>query len=116
MSGSLGPLLWFFAIIALIPLALWLVKRTPIGAAASSGAMRTVSSLPLSGNQRLVTVEVGSGAERLWLVLGVTPQQISTLHTMAPQAGADAPAANPQTAFAQLLNRLRQDGGDRHAG
>ena len=42
--------------------------------------------LPLSTSQRIVTVEVGSGDERRWLVLGVTPPAITTLHTMAPQA------------------------------
>ena len=42
--------------------------------------------LPLSTSQRIVTVEIGSGDERRWLVLGVTPTAITTLHTMAPQS------------------------------
>jgi flagellar protein FliO/FliZ len=109
MSSSMTPLLWFAGVVALIPLVLWLLRRTPIGAAAASGSMRTVSTLPLSGTQRLVTVEVGTGAQRLWLVLGVTPQQIHTLHTMAPQATPSVPVHAPQTAFAQLLHRLRQE-------
>jgi flagellar protein FliO/FliZ len=111
MSSAWAPLLWFAAIVALIPLSLWLLKRTPIGGAASgAGAMRQVSTLPLSANQRVVTVEVGSGADRRWLVLGVTPGSISTLHTMPPQA--EVPAAGvPSPPFAQLMSRLRQ--GDR---
>jgi flagellar protein FliO/FliZ len=60
-----------------------------------------------------VTVEVGQGDERLWLVLGVTPQGISTLHTMAPQAIAHlAPPAHSRP-FAQLLQRLRHRPGIR---
>ena len=103
MASTLGSLLGFAAIVALIPLALWLLKRTPIGGGAAHGVMRTVAMLPISANQRLLTVEVGSGDDRKWLVLGVTNAGIQTLHTMAPQAlPATAIAHNP---FAQLLAR-----------
>ncbi len=108
-SSAFTSLLWFIAILALIPAALWLLKRTPAGGAAQ-GAMRTVAVLPLSPSQRIVTVEVGRGQARRWLVLGVTGQQITTLHEMAPQeeALAAAPVATP---FAHLLARLKnQDG------
>jgi flagellar protein FliO/FliZ len=105
-SSILGPLAAFVAILVLIPVALWLLKRTPMGAAASQGHMRLVASLPLAPNQRLLTVEVGQGDDRQWLVLGVTPGGINTLHTMAPQA--DAPATPQHTLpFAQLLARTR---------
>lgn len=97
-------LLWFVAIVAAIPLALWLLKRSALGAGAGSAAMRSVGVLALSGGQRIVTVEVGQGEDRRWLVLGVTAQQITTLHTMAPQA-APATASVPGSAFAPLLQR-----------
>lgn len=101
MSPSVTSLLGFVAIVALIPLALWLLKRTPIGGGAAHGVMRTVAMLPISANQRLLTVEVGSGDDKKWLVLGVTPAGITTLHTMAPQAIASTAAPLPP--FAQLL-------------
>jgi flagellar protein FliO/FliZ len=76
------------------------------------GAMRTVAVLPLSPSQRIVTVEVGHGEQRKWLVLGVTAQQITALHEMAPQEEALA-IAPPVTPFAQLLTRFKsKDGGD----
>ena len=95
MTPAWGSLLWFAAVVAAIPLVLWFLKRTPLGGAASgaAGTPRSVAVLPLSAQQRLVTVEVGQGADRQWLVLGVTPQGISTLHTMAPQAQAAGSAA-----------------------
>ena len=102
----MGPLISFVAILALIPLALWLLKRTPLGAAATGLAgMRLVASLPLAPNQRLLTVEVGQGADRQWLVLGVTPAGIRTLHTMPAQAEAQpvAPGAGPS--FSSWLGR-----------
>jgi len=106
MNNSLLPFLWFLAILALIPLALWLLKRTPLGGAGAAGVMRVVAQLPISPNQRLLTVEVGQGEDRRWLVLGVTGAQINTLHVMPPQA--EAPAAAGTVPFAQLLGaRLR---------
>ncbi|MES1163746.1 MAG: flagellar biosynthetic protein FliO [Rhizobacter sp.] len=113
-STGFTSLLWFIAILLLIPLALWLVKRSPAGArftgVAAPGVLRSVASLPLSASQRIVTVEVGQGEDRRWLVLGVTPQAISTLHTMAPQDDGQ-PAAGPAIPpFAQLLNRLKKNG------
>jgi flagellar protein FliO/FliZ len=113
---ALTSLLWFVAILALIPAALWLLKRTPAGGATAHGLMRTVAVLPLSPNQRLVTVEVGHGDDRRWLVLGVTGQSIRTLHEMAPQSDATPPAAPAATPFAQLLGRLQPRAAERHDG
>ena len=110
-STAITSALWFIAILAMIPLALWLVKRSPVGArfsgVAAGGLMRHVAALPLSAGQRIITVEVGEGESRRWLVLGVTPQNISMLYTIAPQAEAE-PAA-PLPAFAQLLGKLRSE-------
>jgi flagellar protein FliO/FliZ len=112
---GLSSLLWFIAILVLIPVALWLFKRSPAGArfggGTGQGAMRTVSSLSLSPNQRVVTVEVGQGDERRWLVLGVTSASINTLHSMAPQGETPVAANSAAPAFAQLLAGLRRDKG-----
>ena len=105
-TSLLSSLAWFIAILALIPAALWLLKRTPAGGSASAGLMRHIAVLPLAPNQRLVTVEVGLGEARRWLVLGVTAQSITTLHEMAPQTEATAPAA-AAAPFSQLLARLQ---------
>ena len=41
MTPGLTPLLWFGAVVALIPLALWLLKRAPLRAVgAGSGPLR----------------------------------------------------------------------------
>jgi flagellar protein FliO/FliZ len=114
MSSAISSLFGFVAIIALIPLALWLLKRTPIGGGAAHGVMRTVAMLPISTNQRLLTVEVGTGDDKKWLVLGVTPAGITTLHTMAPQAV--APVAAPLPPFAQLLAKHLPGFGAKNGG
>ncbi len=118
MAPSWSSLLWFAAVIAAIPIVLWLLKRTPVGGGAGgpAGTPRPVSVLPLSASQRLVTVEVGQGEQRQWLVLGVTAQGITTLHTMPAQAPAEGSAALlPQAGFAHLLQRLRQGANTHHA-
>lgn len=123
MQGSWGSLMWFIAVIAMIPVALWLLKRTPLGGGSGlAGAPRAVAVLPLSAQQKVVTVEVGQGEDRLWLVLGVSQQGIRTLHTMAalgeaPAAMPGGPGAKPPAAaFAQLLSRLRREGGASGSG
>jgi len=112
--------LWFIGIIVMIPLVLWLFKRSQLGRHLGGmhhpAPMRIVSSLPLSPSQRIVTVEVGEGEERRWLVLGITPSSITTLHSLSatlPSPSTQA-APPPQDAFHQLLNRLRS--GDNREG
>jgi flagellar protein FliO/FliZ len=115
MTPGWTSLLWFIALIAMIPLVLWLLKRTPLGGAGSGTGLKTLAVLPLSTSQRIVTVEVGHGDGRRWLVLGVTPGSIQTLHSMAPEEvppGA-ATAGAPKVAFAELLGRLRPKNGPR---
>ena len=116
MTPGWTSLLWFIALIAMIPLVLWLLKRTPLGGAATGMGLKTVAVLPLSTSQRIVTVEVGHGEERRWLVLGDTPGSIQTLHSMSPQEAlpGTGPANAPNDAFAQLLGRLRPKDGPGH--
>ena len=117
-TSAAWPLLWLVAIVAMIPLALWLLKRSPIGAGlAGSQGVRVTGSTPLGPQQRIVTVEVGQGQERRWLVLGVTPQQISALHVLATSpvavdsnASGDVAIAAPS--FQALFERLRKGGRD----
>ncbi len=110
MNSPLLPILWFLAIVCLIPLVLWLLKRTPLGGAGNSSgpaAMRLIAQMPISPTQRIVTVELGQGEDKRWLVLGVSPQQINTLHVMPPQG--EVPESSPTAMpFAQMLSaRLR---------
>ena len=90
-DGTFTSLLSFGFVVAMIPVALWLLKRTPMGGAGQGRGLRTVAVLPLSTTQRVVTVEVGTGEQRQWLVLGISAQGIQTLHTMPAQDVPDAP-------------------------
>jgi flagellar protein FliO/FliZ len=89
-SPVFGSIAALVGVIVLIPLVLWLLKRTPLGGGATRGPMRMVGTLALGPSQRLITVEVGGGDERRWLVLAVAPSGVTTLHTMAPAPDAGA--------------------------
>lgn len=115
MAASGMSVVWFVLIVALIPLSLWLLKRSGLASGALAGAkmqahIQTIGQLNIGPGQRLLTVEVGQGDARTWLVLGVTAQSIQTLHTLAPQAAADIPAtpAPVHPGFAALLKRAGQ--------
>ena len=112
-TSSLMPLLAFFAVVALIPLALWLLRRSGYRGAGQDGILRTVSSLSLSPSQRVVVVELMQGAASRWLVLGVSGDRITPLTTL------DAPAEVPEmihtphaTSVSQLIARWRKGAGD----
>ncbi len=109
--------LWFLGVVALIPLTLWMLKRSGLAAGAmggQAGLMKPVSQLNIGPGQRLVTVEVGTGDERKWLVLGVTAQSINALHTMPPQADLPAQSGELQAlvpaSFSALLKRAAGQG------
>ncbi len=110
MAASGMSVVWFVLIVALIPLSLWVLKRSGLATGAMAGAksqapIKAVGQLNIGPGQRLMTVEVGQGEARTWLVLGVTGQSIQTLHTMAPQAPADSGEPVVHPGFAALLKR-----------
>ena len=94
METPVASILWFVFILALIPVALWALKRLPVVKASQNAPTRVVGVMALSGSRR-------------GLVLGVTPSNITLLHSMAPQAEAAAPAAGSPASFAETLKRLR---------
>ena len=111
MTTSLMPLLAFLLVIAMIPLALWMMKRAGLGGAAPAGSvLRHVSQLSLGTAQRVTVVEIAVGAERHWLVLGVTGERVTQLATYpAPDIAQAATASAPAHAAAvnQLIARWR---------
>jgi flagellar protein FliO/FliZ len=108
MNTSLMPLLAFVLVIALIPAALWMMKRAGVGGAPTGGVLRQVAQLGLGASQRVTVVEITVGTERHWLVLGVTGEQVTQLASYpAPDVG-EAPSAPAHTAAVnQLIARWR---------
>lgn len=92
MTQSLILIGFFLLILMCLPYAVSRIKqRYGLGPMGAQGQSRLVSAIAVGPNQRVVTVEVGPEAQRTWLVLGVTAQSVTCLHTLTPP---DLPAAN----------------------
>jgi flagellar protein FliO/FliZ len=102
MTQAIISVVAFVLLLAMAPWAVRALKQRAggLGAVAVAGAApRVVSALAVGPQQRVVTVEVGPESARTWLVLGVTTQTITNLHsTPAPgfaRAAAAAAALQP---------------------
>ena len=107
MASAWTSLAAFALVIALIPLSLWLLKRTQTLRPAHGGPLSLHSSLALGPRERIAIVRAGDR----WLVLGITAQAIATLAELdeAPPAAASAPVGLVLPgAFAQVLGGLRR--------
>lgn len=92
MTQTIISVAVFLILLALLPLGIRWLQRRASGAPGVTGVSRIVSAVAVGPHQRVVTVEVGPEEARTWLVLGVTTQSITCLHTTAA-APATAPAA-----------------------
>jgi flagellar protein FliO/FliZ len=82
-SGLLQAGLGMVLVLGLIFLCAWLARRFGLPRFGGSSLVKVVGSAMVGQRERVVVVEVADGH---WLVLGVTAQQVSLLHTMAPQS------------------------------
>jgi flagellar protein FliO/FliZ len=118
----LPALLAFAAVIALIPIALWVLKRLQSGPVGAPRAVTLAGGLSLGPRERIVIVEAEG---RRWLV-GVTAQSIgllaelerseaATTDTAAAGAAGGSPAATPRPGFppnpfATMLDKFKRHG------
>ena len=91
-TSSLLVLLVMIGALACLP---WLLKRwqqrQQAGRNVTGTSAQVLASVAVGPGQRVVTVEVGHGAQKTCLVLGVTAQSIHCLHVLG-QAAAQQPA------------------------
>lgn len=89
-------------VVALILLCAWVARRSGIASRASAGMpARLVGSMALGPRERIIVLQV----EETWLVVGVTPGGMQTLHTLpaAPTPAASERPAPP--AWRDVLQR-----------
>lgn len=88
MTQTLVSVGFFVLLLALIPVGLkWVQQR--LGNSAGGGmasVSKIISAVAVSPHQRVVTVEVGPEGARTWLILGVTAQTITCLHSVAVES------------------------------
>ncbi|MDD5241204.1 MAG: flagellar biosynthetic protein FliO [Sulfuricella sp.] len=94
--------------LAVIVGAAWLLRRLSPGQMGAGGVVRVIGGVALGPKERLVLVEIGE----TWLVLGVAPGQVNTLHTLTkPEGGVRATeAASPgvEHGFSVWLKKAMQ--------
>ncbi|QHE88107.1 FliO/MopB family protein [Hydrogenophaga sp. BPS33] len=110
MLQNLTPVLVLLAVLVGIAFALkWARRRLPGAAGHSGPPMQLLSQLSLGPQQRVVTMQIGQGEDRVCLVLGVSPGSVNTLHQMKMPADLpESPIATPASGFAARLAQLTQ--------
>jgi len=82
MTQTLMTVGLFVVLMACVPLAVkWVQRRSVGGTTGMASAPRVISAVAVGPHQRVVTVEVGPENARIWLILGVTAQSITCLHS-----------------------------------
>ena len=91
---SFAPALTLLGLLAFLAVALYWARKRMFSSGGGTGAnLRMVSQLALGTQQRIVVVEIVSSGGPVQLVLGVTPQQVNTLHVLT--TGATASGSPP---------------------
>lgn len=109
-SGSIVQIIFsLLLVLAAIVLVAWLLKRINTTRQGSGSFLRVVGGVAIGQRERVVLVEVND----IWLVVGVGPGQIRTLHTLPkPEEGFAQPTASetgsnqPKNFAAELASRL----------
>ena len=92
-AGLLQAGFGMFAVLGLIFLCAWAARRFGLQRLGSGHLVKVVASTMVGQRERVVVVEVGGQ----WLVLGVTSNQVNTLHSLPAQAGGTALPASPDS-------------------
>lgn len=92
-------------IVGLLAGAAWLARKVTGGKGFGQGGMRVIGGVALGPRERIVLLEVGDE----WLVIGIVPGQIRTLHRLAKgDLGGEAGMPEADRPFAQWLQNINE--------
>ena len=97
IQGIIGLMI----VLGLIWGAWWIIRRTGFNRGFSGVQMKVVGGLAVGHRERVMIVEIGDQ----WLVLGVTPHQITTLATIPKQALPEEEGQSRSLPFAAWLKK-----------
>ncbi|HVY08472.1 MAG TPA: flagellar biosynthetic protein FliO [Burkholderiales bacterium] len=102
-TGSvLQVLLGLAVVLAMVFAAAWAMRRFDPNAATGGNALRVVAGTSVGSRERVVVLEL----DDTWLVVGVAPGRVSSLHNMPkPQNFQAAAQAMPASPFANWLKQ-----------
>ncbi len=99
MAGLIIILLMIFALA-------WLVKRMGTGSFLSNQHMKIVASVAMGTRERVVVLDVGGKQ----VLLGITPQNINTLHVFDEPVISESSDDKTESDFAQKIKFFMQKG------
>lgn len=84
----------------------WLARKLSGGKGFGQGGMKIIGGVALGPRERIVLIEVGDS----WLVIGIVPGQIRTLHQLPKGSSMDLDTATGATEapFAQWLKSIKE--------
>lgn len=89
-------------IVAVLAGTAWMARKVSGGKGFGHGGMKVVGGVALGPRERIVLLEIGNE----WLVVGIVPGQIRTLHRMEKGSLQPADQAAGEKPFAQWLNSV----------
>lgn len=107
-SGSIVQIIFsLLLVLAAIVLVAWLLKRMNVAQQGSGRLLKVLGGVSIGQRERIVLVEI----EDTWLVVGVGPGQIRTLHTLQKAENSISDFQSPETQpaenkFASLLSSV----------
>jgi flagellar protein FliO/FliZ len=107
-SGSIVQIIFsLLLVLAAIVLVAWLLKRMNLAQQGTAGHLKVIGGVAIGQRERVVLVEI----DDTWLVVGVGPGQIRTLHTLEKPAGVASdtmgePSLSTDHKFAALLSSV----------
>lgn len=104
-GAFLQAFLGLLFIVALLVGTAWFARKLSGGQGFGHAGMRMIGGVALGPRERIVLVEVGDA----WLVIGIVPGQIRTLHTL-PKGSISEPAADgmAEKPFALWLKNITE--------
>jgi len=110
-AGLLQAGFGLVVVLALVFLCAWVMRRVGLQRHGTAQVVKVVASTMVGQRERVVVVEVGNE----WLVLGVTPGQVRSLHSMPAQdlppvetIQLSAMAGNAASAASVFSQKLRE--------
>lgn len=101
--ASLAQLLFgLIIVVGLIFGATWMMKKMGVKSSTHPQFLKIIATLAVSQRERIMLIEAGES----WLVVGVAPGRINTLHTL-PKGEIPVEPNQSGPAFAHILQKLK---------
>ena len=108
-AGMFGMRVNLLLVLAVIAVAGWLLSRGQKRLGGQADELKIVASRPLGSRERIMVVAVGEEQ----IVIGVTPQSINHLHTLAEPLSSRSSMSFEKGSFAERLQQLIAKRGER---